>query len=349
MPSVPETRYARSGDLHIAFQAVGDGPGDLIYIPSAFGHVETYWEEPSVAHFLRRLGSFARLLIFDKRGTGMSDRTQGVPTLEERIDDVRAVMEAAGSERAALFGMSEGGAIGALFAARFPERASHLVIMGSGALGYVTPEEAQLLIDDIERHWGNGEIIEKGAPSVAHDVQIRAWVGRMQHRSVSPGAMAALIKMNTSFDLRSDLALISAPTLVLHRTGDLLYAFEQGQYLAAHIRGARFVELVGTDHLPYFEDADRIVDLIEEFVTGAVQPRDAARPASRWAAPAAELTGREREVLRLLAAGGTNQRIASELFISLHTVSHHLRSIYAKTGATNRTEASAYAHRHRLV
>jgi pimeloyl-ACP methyl ester carboxylesterase len=311
----PTTLYARSGALHVAYQVVGDGPRDLVYIPSAFGHVEMYWEQPSVEYFLRRLASFSRLMIFDKRGTGMSDRTGGTPTLEERIDDVRAVMDAVGSQRAALFGMSEGGAIGALFAARYPAKVSHLVVMGSGAVGYVTPQEAQLLIDDIERHWGNGEIIAKGAPSVADDEEIRAWTGRLQHRSVSPGAMADLIRMNTTFDLRDELASISAPTLVLHRTGDLLYAVDQGRYLAAHIPGARLVELVGTDHLPYYEEPDRILDLIEEFVTDRPPVHRASSGSGDRGRDPSALTGREREVLRLITLGRTNRQIAAELYI----------------------------------
>src|SRR6185312_13642996 len=221
-----------SGELHIAYQALGDGPLDLIYVPSAFGHVEIFWENTEVARFLRGLASFSRMIILDKRGTGMSDRPRQAPTLTDRADDIRAVMDAVGSERAALFGMSDGGVIAAKFAAIEPRRTSHLIAMGSGPGTYISPEVAEQVIADVVRHWGNGEIIGKGAPSVAHVPSIRAWTARLQQQSVSPGAMADLIRMNTTYDVRPDLASITAPTLVLHRTGDLLYDIAEGRALA---------------------------------------------------------------------------------------------------------------------
>ncbi len=341
----PPTMYTKSGDLHIAYQVVGDGPGDLIYVPSAFGHVEIFWENPEVEHFLRGLASFSRMIVFDKRGTGMSDRPSSAPTLTERADDIRAVMDAVGSQRAALYGMSDGGVIAAKFAALHPQRVTHFIAMGSGPGTYVPPQIAEQIIADVVRHWGNGEIIDKGAPSVAHVPWIRAYTARLQQHSVSPGAMADLIRMNTTYDVRPDLPAVTAPTLVLHRTGDLLYNIREGRDLAARIAGARFVELPGTDHLPYYEDADVILDLIEEFVTG--RPPGARR--RQPTGPPAALTTRECAVLRLVALGRTNQQIGDDLFISPHTVSHHLRSIFAKTATANRTEASAFAHRHALL
>ncbi len=339
------TLYAKSGALHIAYQVVGDGPVDLIYVPSAFGHIEVMWECPEVERFLRRLASFARLIVFDKRGTGMSDRPSRPPTMADRADDIRAVMDDVGTPRAALFGMSEGGAIAAKFAAIDGDRVSHLIAMGSGSATFVPPERAEQLIANVVQHWGDGGIIERGAPSVAHVPSIRAYTARLQQHSVSPGAMADLIRMNTTFDVGPDLASITAPTLVLHRTGDLLYNIREGREFADRITGARFVELPGTDHVPYYEDPDRILDLIEEFVTGRSPTTRGHHPT---ASPAG-LTARECDVLRLVALGRTNLQIAGELYISPHTVSHHLRGIFAKTMTTNRTEASAFAHGHQLV
>jgi DNA-binding CsgD family transcriptional regulator len=217
--------------------------------------------------------------------------------------------------------------------------------MGSGAVGWVTPEQAEVAIPAVVQRWGNGDLIDKGAPSVAHDPQVRAWTGRLQRRSCTPGSMAAVLRMNAAFDVRDELSKIEAPTLVLHRTGDQIHPLEQGRYLAEHIPNARLVELRGTDHIPFFEDADHIVDLIEEFLTGQ-PPTTRSRQATTTPAG---LTARECAVLRLVALGRTNQQIAAELFISPHTVSHHLRGIFAKTATTNRTEASAFAYDHLLT
>ena len=275
--TVPTTRYAKSGAVHVAYQVVGDGPVDLIFIPSAFSHVESSWEEPAVARFFRRLASFSRLVVFDKRGTGMSDRVEGVPTLDERIDDVRAVMEAVGSQRAVLFGASEGGSIAALFAATYPASVSALIILGSGAVGFATEADVENLVELIDGSWGSGNSLAFGAPSVADNEHLREWTGTLERRAASPGTMAALIRMNAAFDIRAALPSISTPTLVLHRTGDLLYAVEHGRYLGEHIPGARFVELPGTDHLPFWEEPDTILDLVEEFVTGDRRAPDAER------------------------------------------------------------------------
>jgi pimeloyl-ACP methyl ester carboxylesterase len=263
--------------VHVAYQVVGEGPVDLVFIPSAVSHVESNWEEPSVARFFRRLASFSRLIVFDKRGTGMSDRVDGVPTLDERIDDVRAVMDAVGSERAVLFGASEGGSIAALFAATHPGSVSALVILGSGAVGCLAPGDVEHVVELMEGSWGSGDSLAFGAPSVAENAHVREWAGTLERRAASPGTMAALMRMNAAFDIRSALASISTPTLVLHRNGDLLYSVEHGRYLGEHIPHARFVELPGADHLPFWEDPDAILDLVEEFVTGSRRAPDPER------------------------------------------------------------------------
>jgi class 3 adenylate cyclase len=266
----PKTRYTRTTDgVHVAYEVLGAGPLDLIYIPFAASHLESMWEQPSVARWFRRLASFSRLVMFDKRGTGMSDRVEGVPTLEARMDDVRAVMDAVGSERAALCGLSEGGTIAALFAATYPHRVSSLVMIGSGASGWIPDPETQRTIDSyLEHHWGSGWSVLMFAPSVQNDERVRAWFGRWERSSASPGDIVKLNRMNAAFDIRAVLPTISTPTLVLRSAGDRTYSLEQGRYLAEHIEGARFVELAGADHAPWFEDPDTSLDLIEEFVTG---------------------------------------------------------------------------------
>jgi class 3 adenylate cyclase len=270
----PETRYAKSGDVNIAYQVVGDGPLDLVLVKGFVSHLDLDWEEPRYAHFLRRLASFSRLIMFDKRGTGLSDRPGGLPDLETRMDDVRAVMDAVDSQRAALFGYSEGGPMCILFAATYPERTSAVVLYGTYAKRRdpdddypwaATWEERQKYADVVERDWGNEADLGTMAPS-ADAAMVRWWHARAR-ASASPGAAKALILMNSQIDVRSVLPAIQVPTLVLHRTGDRDSRLEEGRYIADHIRGARFIELEGEDHSPAV-DADQIADEVEEFLTG---------------------------------------------------------------------------------
>jgi pimeloyl-ACP methyl ester carboxylesterase len=270
----PETRYAVAVDgVHVAYQVVGKGPPDLVFVPpAALSHVEAYWEEPQVALYLTRLASFSRLIMFDKRGIGMSDRVDGVPTLEARMDDVRAVMDGAGASRAAVCGVSEGGAIGAMFAATHPERVEALILFNAAIRNWLPPDLAPVVSEYIEQSWGQGRSLELGAPSVADNERIRAWAGRVERLSASPATMAAMVAMNSSFDVRSVLSAISAPTLVVHRVGDQVVPVEHGREAAQLIPSARYVELPGTDHLPFFEDSEVTQGLVEEFVTGTRHP-----------------------------------------------------------------------------
>jgi pimeloyl-ACP methyl ester carboxylesterase len=275
----PETRYAKSEALHLAYQVVGDGPRDLVLVPPFVSHVEHYWEEPLVARFLTRLASFSRLILFDKRGTGLSDRVspEHLPTFEQRMDDVRAVMDAAGSRRAALFGPSEGGPMSALFAATYPERTTALVLCGTFASTVrdatypwaMDPADRARLIETIPEHWGRGTYVDLLAPSLAGDERFRRWWARLERLGASPGAAMALRRMNGEIDIRKTLSTVRVPTLVLHRTGDLDTSVEEGRYLAAHIPGAKLVELPGADHLPWVGDQDALLDEVEEFLTGA--------------------------------------------------------------------------------
>ncbi len=243
----PEQRYAKSGDISIAYQVVGDGPNDLVYVPGWVSNVETAWEDPPVARFLERLSSFSRLILFDKRGTGLSDRVplNELPTLEQRMDDVRAVMDAAGSERAALFGASEGGVLCALFAATYPERSSALIVYGSYAKGLpngdypwglTERETAEDFLEGLAEVWDDaGGLLQIWAPGVADDEGARDRFGRYLRSGASPSAAVALTRMNLAIDIRHVLPVIRAPTLMLHRTGDGLISIEAGRHMAAQI------------------------------------------------------------------------------------------------------------------
>jgi class 3 adenylate cyclase/dienelactone hydrolase len=274
MPSAPETRYAKSGDVSIAYQIVGDGPIDLVLVPGFVSHLDADWDDPSHAHFLKRLASFSRLIRFDKRGTGLSDRPGGLPDLETRMGDVRAVMDAAGSERAALFGYSEGGPMCVLFAATYPDMTSALVLYGTYAKRQdpddeypwaPTREARQAYAKQVEEDWGWEADMRRMCPG-ADEAMARWWAARAR-AAASPGAARDLILMNSLIDIREILPTIQVPTLVLHRTGDLDSGVDEGRYIADRITGARFVELQGDDHVPWI-DADQVVDEIEEFLTG---------------------------------------------------------------------------------
>jgi pimeloyl-ACP methyl ester carboxylesterase len=274
----PVTRYTKSADVNIAYQVVGTGTTDLVFVPGWVSHLELSWEDPPRARLMRRLASFSRLILFDKRGTGLSDRVsdRDLPALEQRMDDVRAVMDAAGSERAALFGFSEGGALCILFAATYPQRTAALVLCESYANWLKdddnhwapTREQHEEIADLYQRRWGEPVGISAFAPTMAKDEEFRRRFGTYLRMSASPGAAASLLRMNFEVDVRRVLPLVRVPTLVLHRRGDRTIDVEGGRYLAAHIPGARLVEFEGDDHLPWVGDSDAIVDEIEEFLTG---------------------------------------------------------------------------------
>ncbi|HEV2884753.1 MAG TPA: alpha/beta fold hydrolase [Pyrinomonadaceae bacterium] len=274
----PETLYAKSGDVNIAYQVIGDAPIDLVFVMGWVSHLEYFWREPSFARFLLRLASFSRLILFDKRGTGLSDRVPNseLPTLEQRMDDVRAVMDAVGSERAALCGVSEGGPMCSLFAATYPEKTLALAMIGTYAKRIrdedypwaPTTEQRRHFFDDIRQHWGGPVGLEERAPSVAGDAKFREWWATYLRMGASPGAALALTQMNAEIDVRRVLPSIHVPTLVIHRSGDRCLKVEEGRYVAQNIPGAKYVELPGQDHLPFVGDQDAILDELEEFLTG---------------------------------------------------------------------------------
>lgn len=275
---LPEVRYVRSGEVNIAYQIVGDGPVDLVFVPGFISNLESAWWHPSMAAFYRRLARFSRLIVFDKRGTGMSDRATGIADLETRMDDVRAVMDAARSPRAALLGYSEGASMAALFAATYPERTLALLMYGAlVALRWspetpwaLTSEDFDRWVADIETRWGTTEYCDEqlrvDGPSRADDEEFRRWYATRLRLGASPSAAAAAVRMAAQSDIEAILPSIRVPTLVIHRSGDRLVPVFNGRYLGARIPAARYIELAGDDHLPWVGDYETLVLPIENFL-----------------------------------------------------------------------------------
>lgn len=275
---MPETHYVNNSDVNIAYQVVGDGPIDVVFVMGWVSHLEYFWKHHLFASFLERLASFSRLILFDKRGTGLSDRVplSELPTLEQRMEDVHAVMDAVDSQSAVLIGVSEGGPMCSLFAATYPERTSALVMIGTYAKRIrdedypwaPTEEQRTAFFDVMQRDWGKPVGVEDRAPSMAADPEFREWWATYLRMGASPGAAVALTKMNAEIDVRGVLPSVRVPTLVIHRTGDMCLKVEEGRFVAEQIPGAKYVELDGIDHLPFVGDQDEVLDEIEEFVTG---------------------------------------------------------------------------------
>jgi pimeloyl-ACP methyl ester carboxylesterase len=301
--SSPRVSYARSGSVNIAYQVVGSGPIDLVFVMGWVSHLEYFWNEPSFARFVKRLSSVARLILFDKRGTGLSDPVpvSELPSLDTRLDDVRAVMEAAGSQRAVLMGVSEGGPLCSMFAATYPEKTEALVMIGSYARRLWAPdypwgptrEQHDRFCQSIIDEWGGPVGLAERAPSMADDPAFQAWWAAYLRMGASPGAAVALTRMNAEIDIRELLPSIRVPTLVIHRSGDQCLKVDEGRYLASRIPGARFVELPGADHLPFVGDQDAMLDAVEAFLAHP-HPREARTSAVataltvRSTAPAAD-------------------------------------------------------------
>lgn len=269
----PETRYTKSGDLHIAYQVTGNGPVDLVLVPGYVSNLDVQWEDAGYGRLLRRLGAFARVIQFDKRGTGLSDRVElnSLPSVERRADDIRSVMDAAGSGRAVLIGVSEGAAMAILFAAAHPARARALVLYGGYAQFHsavIGKDAFDPFVQTLEEQWGGGASLRRLAPDRVKDPRFAAWWARFERLSASPAAAAALARMNAQIDVKDALDRAKAPTLVLHRREDAWVKIAAGRQLAQRIRGARFLELPGRDHLIWTGEIDRLADEIEEFVTG---------------------------------------------------------------------------------
>ena len=282
----PETRFARSGDDHIAYQIVGDGPRDIVFMSAWFSHVDGRWEEPRFASMLRRLASIGRLILFDKRGSGASDPLPvAEPTWEDWADDVRTVMEAAGSRRATIIGVGDSGPVALLFAATNPQLVASLVLVNTGARlvqaeGYpwgLRPDEVEGFLEQTRTTWGTGGIAHVFAPSAAGDERYRQWWAKYQRMGASPGRSTAMARLIFDIDVRNVLSTIHVPTLVMHRRDFRFFPIELGRYLAEHVAGAKFVELPGADGFIYLGETDALIGVIEEFITGTKRPPDVDR------------------------------------------------------------------------
>jgi pimeloyl-ACP methyl ester carboxylesterase/DNA-binding CsgD family transcriptional regulator len=344
---VPTTRYAKSGEVNIAYQVFGDGSVDLVFVPGFISHIELAWEEPYLARFLRRLAAFTRVIFFDKRGTGLSDPVARPPGLTERMDDIRAVMDAAGSQTAALFGVSDGGCLCIAYAVAHSERSAALITYGSYARrlrsadypwGW-SAEHLEEVLSGMDQGWATGNWWAAANPSVANDERYQAWWARYLRAAASPSMGRGALGLNAGLDIRDLLPKVEVPTQVIHRTHEQWVDVGNSRYLAAHIPGAQLVEASGVDHRPWLGDADEILDAIETFITGTL-----ARPrTARYAAGAEALSRREREIVALTLAGETAPAIARALFLSERTVESHVARAYAKLGVHSKLELTRRA------
>ena len=271
-----ETRYARNDDVTLAWMATGEGALDLVFIPGFVSHVEHFWEEPGLAAFFERLARFARVIVMDRRGCGLSDPRAPGLTLDDEARDVLAVLDAAGSDRAVLFGFTMGGAVAVRAATLAPERAQALVLyaaqvsmLADDELVWAnTPEQSDATWVDMAEQWGTGANLDVVAPSRIDDVGMRTWLARLERLSASPGEVRAMAQTFGANDIRADLPELNVPTLILHRSGDRMIDVRHSRYIAERVPGARFVELDGIDNLPSSGDAGAVLGEIEEFLTG---------------------------------------------------------------------------------
>jgi pimeloyl-ACP methyl ester carboxylesterase/DNA-binding CsgD family transcriptional regulator len=357
--SPPETQYARSGDFSIAFQVLGDGPIDLVFVPGFVSNLELTWDWPALGAFYRAFTSFARVILFDKRGTGLSDRVRLMPTTEERMDDLRAVMDASDCERAAVVGVSEGAPLAISFAAAHPERVTALILYAplpkaTRTDDYPWAEPAEWwenAATHFEQSWGSPEYmladVAWRAPSESGNEAFVRWWGIYRRLGASPGAAADLARMNARIDVRDLLPQIRLPTLVLARDRDRVIRSDHARYVADRIPGAIYVELPGEDHLPFVGDATSILNAIarmlgvDDDLSIDVSPAPPLPGEFSDRGPAAVLSARERDVLQWVARGKTNAEIATALYITESTVRKHLENSYKKLDVSSRTAAVA--------
>jgi pimeloyl-ACP methyl ester carboxylesterase/DNA-binding CsgD family transcriptional regulator len=336
---VAPIRYAKSGTVNLAYQVVGSGPVDLVFVPGFVSHLDAAWEDPRLARFLRRLASFSRLILFDKRGIGMSDGGPRRPSARDRVDDLLAVLDAAASNQATLFGSSEGGAACLSFAAAHPQRVRSLATFGAFAKvirsddypwGW-SRDEYERTVAEVQSTWLDGA--EMRNPTLSGDDVYRRWFTRYLRLSASPGRVREMMQLNADVDIRPLLGGLRLPVLILHRKQDPWVSVDHSRYLASHIPGAELVELEGVDHWPWIGDADSLLDEVERFVTGRVPNRK-----RRLAGEVGPLTSRELDVVRLSAEGYTAPQIGTMLSIGERTVETHLARAYAKLGVKSKLD-----------
>ena len=354
--TIPETRYAVSDGLNIAYQVLGQGPPDLVFVPSFVSNLELAWDWPPLVSFHRTFASVARLILFDKRGTGLSDRVKELPDTDERMRDFLAVMDASGSQRAAIAGFSEGAPLAVAFAHAFPERVTHLILYGpllcaTRKPDYPWAEPAEwwdAVAEKFADSWGSPEYMEADvawrAPSEQHNADFVRWWGQYRRLGASPGAAADLARMNGRIDVRPLLPELRVPTTVLFRAGDLVVSPEHGRYAARAIPGARYIELPGDDHLPFTGDVAPLVEAIAGALGLEAPPPSPSGPPTR---PLFEsrlvdhLSERELQVMEWVARGKSNREIAVALYVQEATVRKHLQNVYRKLDASSRTAALA--------
>jgi pimeloyl-ACP methyl ester carboxylesterase/DNA-binding CsgD family transcriptional regulator len=358
---VPDIRYANSSGLKIAYQVFGDGPMDLIMVPGFISHIEHAWREPMLSRFLRRLSGFTRVIAFDKRGMGLSDRDPKriTPSLTERCDDIAAVMDAAGSTIAGLLAWSEGGPTALQFCASRPERCGGLILMGTAARFSTAPdypwgvprEVLRLFVDTMEAEWGTGVGFELYAPSLADDRRAKAWWASFQRLAATPGAVAASLAMHVDVDVRPLIPGVRVPTLVLHRRFDRVVPVECGQFLGQAMPTATYVEDPDGDHMFWLGSQSATLEVIRQFLAGTPQgagiarlSRSQRRVRSGWES----LTEAELTVVGLIGHGMTNPQMAERLFVSPRTVQTHVAHIMVKLGMDRRAEIAAEATRRDL-
>ena len=354
--TIPETRYASSDGVNIAFQVLGKGPPDLVFVPSFVSNLELAWDWPPLVSFHRTFASVARLILFDKRGTGLSDRVKELPDTHERMRDLLAVMDATGSERAALAGFSEGAPLAVAFAHVFPGRVTHLILYGPLLCATRTadypwaepPEWWDAVADKFSRSWGSPDYMRADvawrAPSEQSNPDFIRWWGQYRRLGASPGAAADLARMNARIDVRPLLRDLRIPTTVICRAGDLVVSPEHGRYAASAIPGARYVELPGEDHLPFTGDVAPLIQTIAEALGLKPPP-----PAAPIAPPQPQfdprhikrLSARELDIMRWVARGKSNREIAVALYVQEATVRKHLQHVFRKLEVPSRTAALA--------